>query len=220
VPLIDEISLCKQYLNLELLRLGERLQIQWHIDKMPEDALVPPLILQPLIENAVYHGVQASNEPSEVSINIFVRRGVLHAILTNPIYPQGQSHSATRWRSRTFANGSRHFDAEAGLAARPVQNKYQVHFICLIVERRKTAASKTPRSRHRLGQWRPLPRTHRRRAKQASNARVLALHAAYPLDIVGGRSGAGARARATLGADLLFVDIGWRTWTSELARHR
>jgi two-component system sensor histidine kinase AlgZ len=128
IPLADEVALCKQYLNLETLRLGERLQIRWHVDKMPTDALVPPLILQPLIENAVYHGVQASNEPGEVTINIFVRRGVLHAILTNPVYPEGQSHSGNRMAIDNIRERlSLHFDAEAGLAAKAVRNTYQVH---------------------------------------------------------------------------------------------
>src|SRR3954467_12908928 len=96
IPLSSEIALCRQYLNLEILRLGERLQVRWHVDNMPADALVPPLILQPLIENAVYHGVQSSAAPGEVSINIFQRRGELHAILTNPFQPDGRSHSGNR----------------------------------------------------------------------------------------------------------------------------
>ena len=49
VPLQTEFVLCRQYLELEQLRLGDRLKVAWHIDKMPEDALVPPLILQPLL---------------------------------------------------------------------------------------------------------------------------------------------------------------------------
>jgi len=128
VPLGDEVALCKHYLNLETLRLGERLRITWHVDKMPADALVPPLILQPLIENAVYHGVQASNEPGEVSINIFVRRGVLHAILSNPIYPQGPSHSGNRMAIDNIRERlALHFDAEAGLSSKASRNTYQVH---------------------------------------------------------------------------------------------
>ena len=128
IPLADEVALCKQYLNLEVLRLGERLQIRWHVDKMPTDALVPPLILQPLIENAVYHGVQASNEPGEVTINIFVRRGVLHAILTNPVYPGGNAHSGNRMAIDNIRERlALHFDAEAGLAAKTTRNSYQVH---------------------------------------------------------------------------------------------
>jgi two-component system sensor histidine kinase AlgZ len=128
IPLAEEVALCKQYLNLEVLRLGERLQIRWHVDKMPTDALVPPLILQPLIENAVYHGVQASNEPGEVAINIFVRRGVLHAILTNPFHAHGNTHTGNRMAIDNIRERlALHFDAEAGLAAKAMRNTYQVH---------------------------------------------------------------------------------------------
>jgi two-component system sensor histidine kinase AlgZ len=128
IPLADEVALCKQYLNLETLRLGERLRIRWHVDTMPDDALVPPLILQPLIENAVYHGVQASNEPGEVAINIFARRGVLHAVLTNPYHASGSTHTGNRMAIDNIRERlALHFDAEAGLAAKVMRDTYQVH---------------------------------------------------------------------------------------------
>jgi hypothetical protein len=62
-PLADEIELCRQYLELEQLRLGERLTVDWNLKSMPGDALVPPLVLQPLLENAVYHGIEPSSQP-------------------------------------------------------------------------------------------------------------------------------------------------------------
>ena len=52
MPLAREVELCRQYMGLEALRLGERLKVEWHIDKMPADAMIPPLVLQPLLENA------------------------------------------------------------------------------------------------------------------------------------------------------------------------
>ena len=58
VPLQQEIQLCKQYVALEQLRLGERLQVDWQMQDLPEDALIPQLLLQPLLENAVYHGIE------------------------------------------------------------------------------------------------------------------------------------------------------------------
>src|SRR5690606_31316183 len=58
VPLCDELALARGYLALEHLRLGERLQVEWDVDTLPVDALVPPLTLQPLLENAVYHGIE------------------------------------------------------------------------------------------------------------------------------------------------------------------
>ncbi len=128
IPLASEIALCRQYLNLEMLRLGERLQVRWHVDNMPADALLPPLILQPLIENAVYHGVQSSAEPGEISINIFQRRGELHAILTNPFQPDGRSHSGNRMAIDNIRERlALHFDAEAGLVAKAGANAFQVH---------------------------------------------------------------------------------------------
>jgi len=54
----EELALCRQYLSIEALRLGERLQLVWEIDNIPDDALVPSLSLQPLLENAIYHGIQ------------------------------------------------------------------------------------------------------------------------------------------------------------------
>ncbi|CAN0427185.1 unnamed protein product, partial [Phaeothamnion confervicola] len=83
-PLENEVELCRQYLALEQLRLGERLRIDWHIDKMPADALMPPLVLQPLLENAVYHGIEPSVEPGVISVNIYHVRDQVHMVLRNP----------------------------------------------------------------------------------------------------------------------------------------
>jgi two-component system, LytTR family, sensor histidine kinase AlgZ len=58
VPLGHEIQLSKQYVALEQMRMGERLQVDWQINGVPDDALIPPLLLQPLLENAVYHGIE------------------------------------------------------------------------------------------------------------------------------------------------------------------
>jgi two-component system sensor histidine kinase AlgZ len=127
-PLVDEVALCKQYLGLEKLRLGDRLGIDWHIDNMPRDALVPPLLLQPLLENAVYHGIEPSSAPGVIAINIFLRRGEVHAILRNP-YQAGNRH---RGGNRMALANIRerlalHFDAEAGLDSRVSRGIYEVH---------------------------------------------------------------------------------------------
>jgi len=141
ISLADEIAMCKQYLNLETLRLGERLQVKWFIDNMPGDAMVPPLILQPLIENAVYHGVQSSDKATEVSINIYQRRGELHAILSNPVFPEGPVHHGNRMAiSNIRERLALHFDAEAGLTAKALRNVFQVH-IHMPYRRKKQPAS-------------------------------------------------------------------------------
>jgi len=127
-PLIDEVRLCKQYLDLEKLRLGDRLGIEWHVDNMPRDAQVPPLVLQPLLENAVYHGIEPSSAPGAIAINIFLRRGEVHAILRNPFH-SGKRHQGGN--KMALANIRErlalHFDAEASLESKVTKDMYEVH---------------------------------------------------------------------------------------------
>jgi two-component system sensor histidine kinase AlgZ len=58
VRLERELEVCRQYLNIEKQRLGDRLEDRWRVDDLPGDALIPGLSLQPLLENAVYHGIE------------------------------------------------------------------------------------------------------------------------------------------------------------------
>lgn len=70
VPLDEEVVTCQQYLAIEQLRLGERLNVRWQVEQMPGDALLPSLLLQPLIENAVHHGIEPRDVPGEITIAI------------------------------------------------------------------------------------------------------------------------------------------------------
>jgi two-component system, LytTR family, sensor histidine kinase AlgZ len=84
VTLEDEIKLVKGYLDIEQLRLGDRLVVQWRIDGAPKYAMVPPLFLQPLVENAVYHGVEPGTGPGTIEIDIVRRDDRLVMRLANP----------------------------------------------------------------------------------------------------------------------------------------
>lgn len=128
-PLADEVELCRQYLELERLRLGERLAVDWNVKSMPEDALAPPLVLQPLLENAVYHGIEPSSTPGTISVNIFLSRSEVHVILRNPYRVDAGGHHAGN--KMALANVRErlalHFDAEAGLESRVLTDSYEVH---------------------------------------------------------------------------------------------
>jgi len=128
-PLADELTLCRQYLELEQLRLGDRLAVDWNLKSMPADALVPPLVLQPLLENAVYHGIEPSSQPGVISINVFLTRGEVHAILKNPYRAEGGRHHSGN--KMALANVRErlalHFDAEASLESRVTKDGYEVH---------------------------------------------------------------------------------------------
>ena len=69
VPLARELDLCRQYLHIEKQRLGDRISDRWQIDALPASALIPALSLQPLVENAVYHGIEPSPEGGVIDIS-------------------------------------------------------------------------------------------------------------------------------------------------------
>ncbi|MBU1235981.1 MAG: histidine kinase [Gammaproteobacteria bacterium] len=95
VPLSSEIALSRQYLDLERLRLGERLEVRWDIESCPPDALVPPLMLQPLLENAVYHGIEPLGERGEIGVTFARRQDRLVFEIVNPCeQAQGGNHHA------------------------------------------------------------------------------------------------------------------------------
>jgi two-component system sensor histidine kinase AlgZ len=124
LPLADEIALCRQYLNLEKLRLGERLNVEWGVVDVPDDLKVPPLLLQPLLENAVYYGIEPSSEPGTIRIR-FVRKGdELHIGLANPCpvgggAPGGNHMALANIRERLAL----YYDLEARLETKEVALK-------------------------------------------------------------------------------------------------
>lgn len=65
----DELKLAKHYLAIEKIRFGERLRINWSIDKNANTARLPPLLLQPLVENAIKHGVEPNPHPTLIKIS-------------------------------------------------------------------------------------------------------------------------------------------------------
>ena len=69
VTLAQEIELAKNYLSIEKVRFGERLQVQWQLDPAANPAKLPPLLLQPLVENAVHHGVEPSPQGANIVIS-------------------------------------------------------------------------------------------------------------------------------------------------------
>ncbi len=92
----DEFALCRQYLELEHLRLGERLHVAWDVDACPADAQVPPLMLQPLLENAVYHGVEPSPQPATVTIRAVREGEEIRIALSNPYHGENAHHAGNR----------------------------------------------------------------------------------------------------------------------------
>lgn len=70
VSLLQEIELGRRYLDIEQVRIGDRLQVEWQLPEPLPALEVPQLILQPLLENAIYHGIQACAEPGYIRIEL------------------------------------------------------------------------------------------------------------------------------------------------------
>jgi hypothetical protein len=79
VPLSDELSYLARFVDIELVRFGDRLRVTWDIDPDVRAALVPPLILQPLVENALRHGI--GRRPGPAQLRVSARRSGLHVEL-------------------------------------------------------------------------------------------------------------------------------------------
>jgi two-component system, LytTR family, sensor histidine kinase AlgZ len=88
VPLSQELELARHYLAIEQVRFGDRLKIEWRIDEEAANARLPPLILQPLVENAVKHGVEPSPDGARVRIST-ERRGPVVVIKVTNTVPHG-----------------------------------------------------------------------------------------------------------------------------------
>ena len=127
VPLDDEIALCKRYLDLERLRLGERIQVGWDLEFAPIGALVPPLLLQPLLENAVYHGIEPSLLPGDISVRVARRSGEVIIEVSNPIIDTPRSQRGNRMAQANIRERlALFFDLEADMSIDRRGGRYSV----------------------------------------------------------------------------------------------
>ncbi|WP_328983592.1 sensor histidine kinase [Thiorhodovibrio winogradskyi] len=129
----EEFELARRYLNIEQLRLGARMRVDWDVDQVPGEALLPPLILQPLVENAVYHGIHPSLHPGFIRIGATYRRGQIHVTIDNSLPLPGESAgNRHRGHRMAIANVSQRLDAmfpgAASLRHGARDQRYQVRF--------------------------------------------------------------------------------------------
>lgn len=87
----DELRLCELYLGIEQLRLGERLGIDWQVDPALLDEPMPSLVLQPLVENAIYHGIARLPEGGQIKVVIDREGETIRALVENPVPPGAHS---------------------------------------------------------------------------------------------------------------------------------
>lgn len=112
----SEISLTKYYLEIEQLRLGERLTVEWQLDESLLPVSMPGLVIQPLVENAVYHGIEPRTDGGKVSILIESRDG-MEITIRNPL-PGKDDDSLRRGNQIALGNICERLKLEYGRKAR------------------------------------------------------------------------------------------------------
>lgn len=127
-----ELELIRHYLEVEEQRLGERLQMEWDLDDLPMEAPLPHLMLQPLVENAIYHGIEPS--PSGViRIAGRYRDGRVNLSVRNTLPPDGTEHHHREGNRMAMDNIRQRLEAmypgRCSLTVGRVEEEYQVRLV-------------------------------------------------------------------------------------------
>jgi two-component system, LytTR family, sensor histidine kinase AlgZ len=115
--LAEEIDLARRYLGIEQLRFGDRLKVSWQLDAQADDIATPVLLLQPLVENAIRHGVEPSVAGGWVEVNVSQHRGRVSVEVLNSLPDHGAADGAS---------GANLSTAGHGMALRNVQQRLQL----------------------------------------------------------------------------------------------
>ena len=127
VPFSQELELAKAYVAIEEIRFGARLRVNWSCDNAPADALVPPLLLQPLVENAVLHGVAPLEAGAQISVEAYEDERNLMVFVRNPVPEDAQIREGNRIALDNIRERlALHFDVEARLKVDTVNGEFVV----------------------------------------------------------------------------------------------
>jgi two-component system sensor histidine kinase AlgZ len=85
LTLAEEFELTRIYQRIEMHRLGERLRVDWDVDTLPHGALIPGLTIQPLLENAIYHGIEPLDNGGTVTVRGRFRGNQVEISVINPV---------------------------------------------------------------------------------------------------------------------------------------
>lgn len=129
----DELELVRGYLRIEGQRLGSRLRVVWDLEELPEQAVLPSLILQPLLENAVYHGIETSSEPGTIQVTGRYRRNKVNISIRNSL-PRATNMEVRRQGNAMALENTRQrlqgfFHDESQLTIGEVDGEYQVRVV-------------------------------------------------------------------------------------------
>ncbi len=95
VPVKNEVAIAQKYLDIESLRLDNRLNVEWDIGKFPRKAVMPVLTLQPLLESAIQHGIEPLTEGGKIRVRLWEEEGKINIHVTAPA-PRAKTRTQQR----------------------------------------------------------------------------------------------------------------------------
>lgn len=131
ITLADELDITRVYERMERQRLSERLEVRWDVGVLPVDAMLPGLTLQPLLENAIYHGIERIAGPGLVEVCGSREGATLRLTVTNPVPAAAAAADDGRPGHRLALENIRErlalvFGDDAGLATETPSGQFRV----------------------------------------------------------------------------------------------
>lgn len=117
VPISAEREISRQYLEIEKIRLGDRLKIKWNVGNIPRNAQIPALTLQPLLENAIYHGLETRFNGGLLKIDMWAEGEILNIMISNPLPDPASGRSHTKGNKIALENIRQRLHTQFGNAA-------------------------------------------------------------------------------------------------------
>jgi hypothetical protein len=134
IPVSEELALAEQFLDIEQVRFGARLQVERHADETAAACRVPPLLLQPLVENAVTHGIARLLDGGVIRVDVTRRDGVLSIAIENPRETDGRPSPPGLGLDNVRQRIAAVFGDRGRLDARPDGDRFRVelHLPCTV----------------------------------------------------------------------------------------
>ena len=129
ISLSEELDLAKRYLQMEQRRLGDRLRIDWQVSELPEGASILPLTIQPLLENAVSHGIQPRAEGGELRVYGRAEKDNIVITISNPL---GQPEHDSSGHGMALANIRERMELAFGPVASLITHQNEEQFFAVL----------------------------------------------------------------------------------------
>lgn len=128
VKLEDEINLCRRYIDIEQQRLGDRLKVVWDVMTPLPDIMVPSLFLQPLLENAIVHGIQRLPEGGKIVLQLSSLDSTIKINIENPAPPVSANDTVSEEVKDEARDKAEDKDSGNHIAVDNIQNRLQLHY--------------------------------------------------------------------------------------------